>query len=320
MQERIAEKDAMIGKLRTRPPPDAQADEASSADNNPLAAELVERDAMTSELSRLREQMLDTQTTMEDAVSTGKALAGQFDDAAAVPDTPEANDAATDSSISVAGSHLDTYRTANSTSGPGGSQREAAAGWLDPASAGTRASAAAAGSVAGDGGGQEGAGMQRRPTQAPQHHTVVGADKSMDGKRAPRSAAEYSEEPAVAESPHAVAEAPRSAKKVMMWKHLAAPAEPPSALLRKASLKGSASTPDDETSERSASTARDSGGTHRSQQSPAAGRGRRHVFQAAPHHVEDCTDSASLQLPMMPDAAREKRSHLDKIFGRTPRC
>lgn len=82
MQDRIAKKDAMIDRLRVREAASEKQDIVHfSFNNNPLAAELEERDALTNELSRLQLQMANTQHTMEDAMETGKALAGQFDDA-----------------------------------------------------------------------------------------------------------------------------------------------------------------------------------------------------------------------------------------------
>ena len=131
MQQRIAEKDAMIDTLRARRESNAKLDEGGPRAHSPLEAELEERDALTNELSRLRLQMMDTQTTMEDAVSTGRVLAEQFEDAgaggaaeasgadgAAAHGTPPASaSAAAADSISVAGSHLDTYGTASSMSG-----------------------------------------------------------------------------------------------------------------------------------------------------------------------------------------------------------
>jgi hypothetical protein len=79
MQERIAEKDAIIDKLRSRGATRSKED-AGPQEDDPLTAELEERDALTNELSLLKLQMFDTQNTMETAMETGKVLAGQFDE------------------------------------------------------------------------------------------------------------------------------------------------------------------------------------------------------------------------------------------------
>lgn len=131
MQERIAEKDAMIAKMRKQEAFSSKAD--SAPEDGPLAAELEEeRDALTNELSRLRLQMVDTQNTMEDAMETSKVLAVQFEEGAGCAEVPgEASEGAEvyvpadnlagsiggADSISAAGSNPDTYVSASSLPG-----------------------------------------------------------------------------------------------------------------------------------------------------------------------------------------------------------